>query len=242
MVQKLLLYSILFTILTGNSVLAQDCSIPYLPSQFKARLAWRSSQNNTSTAATPVVANLNPQEDSLPEIVVCGGNGQMNWDKLQFYRGDGTNATAPFVQTIPGSFDYYPAPTPTIGDVDNDGIPELLISCSDNRIRVFNHYTENPTAPMNLWIVSTGNIEGEDIRLSLADFDSDGTPEVYAGNDIFKFDFSNPAAPVLAKILNGLADRGQSSFSLYSELACNPTAVDIFTVAECNGDPDCGVL
>ncbi|MFN0033431.1 MAG: FG-GAP-like repeat-containing protein [Saprospiraceae bacterium] len=229
-------------LLLGAETQAQDCSIPFVPSQFKARLAWRSSQNNTSTAATPAVANLNPQADSLPEIIVSGGNGLTNWDKLQFYRGDGSNAANPFVLTIPGGFDFYPAPTPTIGDVNGDGIPELLICCADNRIRVFNNYTENPTAPMSLWMVSTGALDAMDLRTSLADFDADGVPEVYTGSDIFKFDFSNPANPLLTKIINGPAVRGQSSFSFYVEGASNPTAVDMLTEAECNGDPDCGGL
>ena len=35
----------------------------------------------------------------------------------------------------------------------------------------------------------------------LADFDQDGTPEVFAGNDVFKFDFTNPAAPKLLRVL-----------------------------------------
>jgi len=226
--------------MVGNRAIAQDCSIPYVPSQFKARLAWRSSQNNTSTVATPVVANLNPQADSLPEIIVAGGIGLV--DRLQFFRGDGSNAANPFELIIPGGMEFYPAPTSTIGDVNGDGIPELLISCADNRIRVYNNYIENPTAPMNLWIVSTGSLDAADLRPSLADFDGDGVPEVYTGSDIFKFDFSNPANPLLTKIINGPAVHGQTSYSLYTERSSNPTAVDMLTQAECNGDPDCAGL
>jgi hypothetical protein len=35
---------------------------------------------------------------------------------------------------------------------------------------------------------------------------------------------------------------GQSQYNLYNEGASNPTAVDILTPADCNGDPDCNGL
>ena len=146
------------------------------------------------------------------------------------------------ILTIPSGFDNYPVPGPTIGDVDGDGNPELIMSCYDNRIRVFHNYTENLTAPMSLWITSTGSLDYEDQRALLADFDGDGIPEIYAGSDIFKFNLTNPAAPTLTKVINGFPEKGQSKYSGYSEGSCNPTAVDILSVADCNGDPDCGGL
>ncbi|MBC7774322.1 MAG: hypothetical protein H7246_02705 [Phycisphaerae bacterium] len=212
-----------------------------MPTQFKARLAWQSGQDGPSVVASPMVANMNPQVDSMPEIIVAEGSFG-NWDKIQFYRGDGSNANNPLILTIPSGFDYYPAPGPTIGDVNGDGIPELLMSCADRRIRVFNNYTETPGAPMNFWIASNGLLDFPDQRPLLADFDADGTPEVYAGSDIYKFDFSNPAAPTLTKIINGPANQGQAQYGGYIEGSCNPTAVDILTVADCAGDPDCGGL
>jgi hypothetical protein len=219
---------------------AQDCTTPPLPADFKARLAWRSSQDAVSNLATPVVANMNPQEDSIPEIIVGEGrNGSLNANKILFFRGDGSNFNSPMSLTIPARFDWYPVPGPTVGDVNGDGIPELLMPCLDGRIRVFNNYTENPVAPMNLWITSTGTTDFDDQRPYLADFDGDGIPEVYVGSDIFKFNFTSLS---LNKIINGMPTMGMSQFSPGNERACNPTAVDILSVADCNGDPDCAGL
>lgn len=243
MLQRLILPALFLFEVIGNPVTAQDCSYQVEPSQFKARLAWLSGQDGPSAVAAPMVANMNPQVDSMPEIMVVeGATFNVNNDKLLFFRGDGSNANNPMVLTVPGGFDFYPAPGPTIGDINGDGIPELLITCADLRIRVFTNYTENPTAPMTLWITSADLTDYIDQRPYLADFDGDGTPEVYAGSDVYEFDFSNPAAPSLKKVINGPVNQGRAQYANYSQGSCNPTAVDILTVADCNGDPDCDGL
>ncbi len=228
-------------LLTNFAASGQDCAITNPPTQFTVKLAWQSAQDGPSTVTSPIVANLNPQEDSIPEIIVLEGSFQQ-FDKVQIYRGDGSNAANPMILTVPGGFDFYPSPAPTVGDIDNDGIPELIISCADRRIRVFRNYTENPVAPMTLWITSTGLLDFEDQRPLLADFNADGFPEIYAGRDVFRFNLTNPANPTLNKILSGSATMGQSQYNLYNEGASNPTAVDILTPADCNGDPDCNGL
>lgn len=218
-----------------------DCSVKELPFDFKTRLAWQSTQNGPFITATPVVANMNPQQDSIPEIMVgaAGTSGFNNPNRILFFRGDGSNAANPMALTVPGGFNPYPVPGPTIGDINHDGIPELIISCNDNRIRVFTNYTENPAAPMSLWITSSGTLDYPDQRPFLADFDGDGIPEIYAGSDIFQFNFSNPASPSLNKVINGGAYVGRAMYNSYQEGSCNPTAADLLSVADCNGDPDC---
>ena len=96
--------------------------------------------------------------------------------------------------------------------------------------------------PMTLWITSADLLDFIDQRPLLADFDGDGISEVYAGSDIYKFNFSNPAAPSLVKVINGPVNQGRAQYSGYGEGSCNPTAVDILTAADCNGDPDCAGL
>lgn len=227
----------------GSRAIAQDCSIPFVPPQFKARLAWQSGQDGASITASPMVANLNPQQDSIPEIIVTEGSTFNTYNnRVLFYRGDGSNANNPQVLTIPGNFDYYPSTMLTIGDLDRDGIPELLIACADRRIRVFRNYMETSGDPMTLWITSADLLDFIDQRPLLADFDGDGISEVYAGSDIYKFNFSNPTAPSLVKVINGPVNQGRAQYSGYGEGSCNPTAVDILTAADCNGDPDCAGL
>ncbi|MBK9335275.1 MAG: VCBS repeat-containing protein [Lewinellaceae bacterium] len=221
-----------------------DCSVTELPSDFRVRLAWQSAQNGPAITATPVVANMNPHQDNLPEIIIGAATGTAAApNRLLFFRGDGSNADNPFALTVPGSFNAYPVPTPTIGDINGDGIPELIMACNDRRIRVFRNYTENLTAPMTLWITSADQLDFVDQRPYLADFDGDGTPELYAGNDIFRFNLTNPANPTLTRVIAGPAAAiGRAIYSNYSEGACNPTAVDILSVADCGGDPDCAGL
>lgn len=232
---------LLILVISCTSAFGQDCSVTNLPNQFTVKLAWQSAQDGPSTVCAPVVANLNPQQDSLPEIIVVEGQATVH-NRIHIYRGDGSNAANPFILIVPGGMDPYPSLTPTIGDVDADGIPELLVACADRRIRVFKDFTENPAAPMTLWITTGIVLDFAEQRPLLADFNGDGIAEVYAGNDIYTFNLSNPASPSLNKMLNGNATMGQSAFSAYSEGSCNPTAVDILSVADCNGDPDCGGL
>ena len=221
---------------------AQDCSVPSLPPLFTARLAWQSGNTDISSVATVAVGNMNPLEDSIPEIIVGEGGSLTADSRLIFFRGDGTNAASPKYLTLPSSFDTYPVPGPTLGDIDKDGIPELLISCKDRTIRVYKNYSETTAEPMQLWVTSSSALDYTDQRPLLADFNGDGIPEVYAGSDIYAFNLSNPAAPTLDKLIDGPVNRGRANYSSYLEGACNPTAVDLLSVADCNGDPDCAGL
>jgi hypothetical protein len=251
-------FPILFVLGLANSVLAQidtSCSVVSIPSMFKTRLAWESPGKGPSSYATPVVANMNPEVDDMPEIIVCGARHSPNYpdlpgwtNEIYFFRGDGSNAATPLVLEIPGTtFQNRPVPGPTVADVDSDGKPELLMVCRDRRIWVYNNYTENPVAPMSLWVVSADLVDADAQRPMLADFNSDGVPEVYVGSDVFQFDLSDPANPALSRVLNGpiywgANITGQLFYQQYLFKSSNPVAADLLTPADCNGDPDCDGL
>jgi len=249
---------ILFALSLANSVQAQTdtaCSVVSLPSTFVTREAWESPGRGPSSKATPMVANMNPEVDDMPEIIIPGARHLPNrpdlagWtNEIYFFRGDGSNAANPLVLYIQGTdFEEGHIPGPTIADVNNDGKPELLMTCRDRKIRVYNNYTENPAAPMTLWITTTDLVDTRAQRPMMADFDSDGTPEVYVGSDVFRFDFSNPANPTLNRVLEGpiiwgANITGQLFTNQYFYQVSNPVAADLLTVADCNGDPDCDGL
>jgi hypothetical protein len=232
-----------------------SCTVASLPSTFNARVAWQATGRGPSSLATPVVGNMNPHEDDIPEIIALGGKNVPNQpthigfsNEIFFFRGDGSNKANPMKLTVQGvNFHNYPAPGPTIADVNNDGKPELLIICLDRKIRVYHNYRENPVAPMDLWITTTDLVDMKAQRPMLADFDSDGTPEVYVGSDIFRFNFTNPANPTLNKVLDGPIFwganlTGQLFYQQHYYQASNPVAADLLTPTDCNGDPDCNGL
>lgn len=246
---------ILFAIGFAKLATAQtdtSCSVASIPSTFKTRQAWESPGKGPSAKATPMVANMNPEVDDMPEIIIPGARHLPNrpdlagWtNEIYFFRGDGSNAANPLVLYIQGTdFEEGHVPGPTIADVNNDGKPELLMICRDRKIRVYHDYKENPAAPMDLWIVTADLVDMAAQRPMLADFDSDGTPEVYVGSDVFRFNFSDPANPALSRVLDGpilwgANITGQLFAGQYFYQVSNPVAADLLSVDDCNGDPDC---
>ncbi len=213
-----------------------DCSISVLPTNFAARLAWRSTVDLASAIGVPMVGNLNPQVDSMPEIAIIT-NGT---NEILLFQGDGSNFANPDV-LAPGNFVAYPATNVGLADVNADQIGELAIVGSDRRIRVFSNFVQGNTPPMTLMATSNGLVQHADNRLSFADFDSDGISEIYSTNKIFKFDFSGPVT--LNNVVSGTGAGGVfTGGGFTTDDPSNPVAVDILSVADCGGDPDCAGL
>lgn len=220
----------------------EDCVITEIDQDFSVKLSWQSTVDMVAINAVPIVADLNPLVDSIPEIIATTTSTNVTSvlsADLLFFKGDGTNAANPKVLPITNGYDNYPAMHPVVGDVNSDGIPEVLMVSSDRRIRVYTDYDENANPPMQELIVSSDLVANRDIKPYLADFDQDGTPEVYAGNDIFQFDFTNNT---LTRVLDGDGPFGVLSFNNDQQPSSSPVAVDILNPADCNGDPDCNGL
>ena len=213
-----------------------------LEQNFKTQLAWQSLVDEVSVDGTPMVANLNPQVDSIPEIVVIESKAsitaQLGTDLLIF-KGDGSNAGNPLKLPITGGYDGYSAVNPAIGDLDGNGIPEVVMVSGDLRIRVFSFYNENANPPMQEIIVSSDLVDDRNRKPYLADFNGDGLAEIYVGDDVFQFD---PGFTTLTKALNGGSAVGEFYYRNYQEGNCSPVAVDILQPIHCNGDPDCDGL
>ena len=123
--------------------------------------------------------------------------------------------------------------------MNGDGNVEMIVTTplgNSGRLTIYNSYSSGSTPPMTLVTKTTNQLDLINDRPALADFNSDGIAEVYVQNDIYQFDFSNPNAPTLKRVLNGTGHGGQFSASSKSN------AVDILSPADCNGDPDCGGL
>lgn len=153
-------------------------------------LAWRTSEGIASVNSSPIVANLNPQTDSIAEIIVIRANVPV----FSIYKGDGSNVNIP--DRLPPTAGFaWNGNYPVIGDINKDGIPEFITVENDSKVHVYRNFTPGVFPCMTLWITSDLPTADTKQRPMLADFDQDGRPEIYAGNDVFQFDFSNPAAP-----------------------------------------------
>ena len=212
------------------------CTIIPPVAPLSVQTAWISTQNIADPTTTPFVGNLNPQVDSIPEIIVMGNNpGQ-----IYIYRGDGSNKSSPvsFAPALLTSFEISP---PLLADINADGIPELILIGGTGFISVYTNYQENQSPPFTHWFNSSPAATGELSPLGAADFDQDGIPELYMGRQVFAFDFTNPAAPTLSQKVKGTGHAG-------AEASLNPgnfdhaAAVDMLSKSDCNGDPDCDGL
>ena len=221
-----------------------ECRVTDIAQNFSTQLAWQSTVNSVAVDGTPIIANLDPQVDSVAEIVVIVSTASAPNNlspHLLIFKGDGSNASIPKVLPIQSGYDVYSAVNPAIGDVDRDGVPELVMVSGDRRVRVYTGYDANANPPMQEWIVSPDLADNRNRKPYLADFNADGISEVYVGDDVYQFDFSqNP--PTLEKALSGGSSVGMNFYAFYAQPNCSPLAVDILKSQHCNGDPDCNGL
>jgi PKD repeat protein len=209
---------------------------------FAAELAWQSATDEVGMATVPIVANLNPLQDSIPEIMMIAGLPNavsVNIsNKLLIFKGDGSNAANPNVLIVPQGMVANLPVHPTVADLDGNGIPEVILVTSDGKIRVYTGFNPVSVPCLQLWVVSDQALSSKNFRVYAADFDGDGIGELFCGNDVFKLDLSNPQAPLLTMALNGVGATGTFA-GLPLEYAQSSGAADLLSPAECNGDPDC---
>lgn len=169
-------------------------------SDIKGRVAWMTNSDRVSVVGVPLVGNLNPLTDSLPEIIVPTATPSINGlgSRFLIFQGDGSNADAPDQVILPGSFLNYPMAHPTIADLDNDGRPELIAMNSEGFVYIFTDYKPGGSPAMKIWVVNTTqNSLYNGLRLHPADFDHDGISELYSGDKVFWLDFTAPGGPAL---------------------------------------------
>jgi gliding motility-associated-like protein len=216
-----------------------SCTVVQDLTGFSIKQAWKSDASIVLGSTTPFVANLDPQTDSIPEILVVGKSSSSFGRAIRIFKGDGSDKSSPKKLEIPGWIYNYASANMVIADLDRDGIPELIVPGLDSKIHVFNHFDPNTDPPMKLWVSSVENTVANHGEVAVADFDADGVPEIFTGNEIFKLDLTNPASPTLHLLLKGMGDGGFSSSGFGT---ASSTAADLLSVNDCNGDPDCDGL
>ena len=213
-----------------NSV--HDCMLEEIRMPLELEVQWE-FMGSHGFVRTPIVGNLNPWADNIPEIILPVWPQFSTDHRFTILSGNGSNVSNPDVlqlSPVPNPIDNVP----TLADLDRNGVPELFLIDTDKKIIVYTQYTPGATPPMQLWVVSADTCASALYLPYPADFDGDGISEIYAGNEVFGLDLSNPAAPVLNLLAKGTGPVGSINGYLTS-----PIAADLLTPADCNGDPDC---
>ncbi len=224
------------------------CTDTVRSSNFALQLAWAPSPNlSTSYQATPVIGNLNPNQDSVPEIVLVRAVpiGSNPSNQLLIFKGDGSNQSNPNLLTVTGNManNNQMGVVPTIADLDADGIPELIVLCADRRIRIYHGFDPAANPCMSLWVTAADTCLSSQFDVYAADFDHDGIAELYAGHEVYTLDLSIPATPVLRRRLRGGGPMGRAFSTGLTPLGKTSSyAADLLSINDCNGDPDCAGL
>ncbi len=145
------------------------------------REIWKHQLNDTMWSS-PAIGDIDG--DGRPEVIVGGGN--------YFNRSDGHKVFAWHVDDgspLPG----WPAatsgstmPSPALGDLNGDGIPEVVASSADGYVRAFNRNGTVKWAA-RLWHFTPGQLGGAVASPIIADLNGDGQNDVGAGNDFGYF-------------------------------------------------------
>lgn len=172
--------------------------------------------------------------DCVPEVFVKSllGEGNLN-DTLKVI--DGATGTLKF--NIP-TFPSFSADCQAIGDIDNDGFGEIIIMRSDAMLMCYEHtgmlkWTSSQAVG---YVLGGGKVEGPIWVPNIADFDGDGTPEIYLGNQIFNAQNGNFIVQAPAGVAGSIGNNYGAGNS--RDLA-NPVAADVLPSGFC---ADCAGL
>jgi hypothetical protein len=162
---------------------------------FEPELQWSwTGTNEPDSIVTPLVANLTDDNGDgvidlcdTPDIVVVASSGVGFPGHIYLLDGATGAEEARFDQTIDSSV------TPAIGDLDGDGVPEIVTGDDQSKLIAFHH--DGTIA----WRGGWWGGQQYSGAVALADLDHDGDVEVIAGNAVLDH-LGNPlwTAPIEA--------------------------------------------
>jgi hypothetical protein len=162
-----------------------ECDKEAPPDSFEPEIQWSwvGPNGEQFSIVTPLVANLTDDNADgaidlcdIPDVVVVASTSSGQPSVVgHIYVLDGATGTLHF--QVPTAVDH--TVTPALGDVDNDGLPEIVASVIGGNPVVFEHDgTLKWTSPSNWPEQYSGAI-------ALADADNDGDVEILAGNRLY---------------------------------------------------------
>jgi len=174
----------------GNAV--GECEETAPPDAFEPEIQWAwagGAGGESSVIVTPLVANLTDDNDDgeidlcdVPDVVVVAATAHLAPAYIFLLDGEtGTEHVRFETQVV----DHV---TPALGDIDDDGIPEIIaVTYPDGRLVAFEHDGTLKWTGDTVW---EDGLAGSGIGLGdwaygsvqLADMDADGDVEIIAGN------------------------------------------------------------
>ncbi len=191
-----------------------DCEARPQGNIFDVNEAWRSGRNTVNNRGIPIVADVD--NDGTPEVIVLDEN------KVRILSGKDGTVEATF--SFPNGTSNDAMEALAIADVDNDGYGEFFGLNKNGWLRRLDY---TPGGIVQTWSHDTGD---KMVFVGLADFNQDGTVEVYYGNEI--------RDAVTGNLLVA-GSNGKNTYPAFgdnnwqSELNNSAVAVDILPASEC---------
>lgn len=167
----------------GTLELDESCYIDKQTGSFTPVVEWKKTtwsvdQSSTSIMMMPAVASLTDDNgdglidsEDIPDIIVVTYG---SYGTLRAVSGDGASEIFNIVgQQLQGQGAV------AVGDIDNDGIVEI-IACTSSTVKAFEHDGTLKWTSANVG----GNIYGTSDAPSIADMNGDGKPEIIVGSVI----------------------------------------------------------
>jgi hypothetical protein len=161
------------------------CSESAPPNAFEPDIqwTWTGPEGEAYSIVTPLVANLTDDDESgeidlcdTPDVVVLASKSSGFPNAVgHIYVLDGETGTLHF--KIFDDLDH--TVTPAIGDIDGDGLPEIVAAVIGGAPIAFEHDGTKK------WQSATGWPAAYSGAIALADLDNDGDVEIIAGNQLY---------------------------------------------------------
>lgn len=184
--------------------------------------------SSSQVVMTPLVANLDDDngdgfidERDFPEIIFmtfCGSSFRAN-GILRAVHGGGPARGGDFFATC-GTTEWHegdplsiscscatanldPTSTAAVGDIDGDGIPEIIVAGEGDRLRIFS----NTGVPL---VTSSFTIPAGNPAVAIANFDGAGFAEIAVGREIYTLERDTSGALVFVDEFRGSLGQGRN--------------------------------